>query len=48
MTQEILLFWLVHLIIGLLIPIYCYFGCCRLNGTCYQETEIAPETSADR
>lgn len=29
MGNEVLIFWLIHLFIGLGIPVAMYFGCCR-------------------
>ncbi len=31
MSSEILVFWLIHLFIGILLPLLAYLGCCGLN-----------------
>ena len=29
MNEEVLLFWLIHLFIGIVLPILAYSGCCK-------------------
>jgi hypothetical protein len=29
--NEVLVFWLIHLVIGLLVPALAYYGCCRAD-----------------
>lgn len=29
MNEEVLLFWLIHLFIGIVLPALAYFGCCK-------------------
>lgn len=29
MTTEVLIFWLIHLFIGIVLPILVYTGCCQ-------------------
>jgi hypothetical protein len=29
--NEVLIFWLIHVVIGVLVPALAYFGCCRAD-----------------
>jgi len=31
MSEDVLVFWLIHLFIGLILPVMAYFGCCRYD-----------------
>ncbi len=37
MSEEVLMFWLIHLFLGIIVPVLMLTGCCREN-----EKEAAP------